>query len=402
MEERNCYLVINKIVVDTDEGVFLNSWSAVEKIVDFLRDRHDISITGEGLDFLRFVAQEILEGKATGVILDMLELTYDEAQCDVNYLSEQGLYASIEYRETNTINNNFEANVSAQSSLKNKADKNNIDLDFMKQYLKDLYILEKNKYCSEQVKQKYDNIINSLGKTSIDTTNQFYGTSKGKIDYTEIIKRGVLYGIGGALAGVFIIGWLIENIMGSAIVGFIIGFLFGALMGWWDEDNYKTQKDKEYQNKQADNERIKKELEQSKAYIEKRAAFIKNVHSCNEALNQLYSLNIIFPKYRNFIAISQIYEYFMSGRCTELEGHEGAYNIFENEVRQNIIIMQLNEALNQLEQIKQNQYMIYQALQEANLHLAKIESNTEAIKYNTAVIAENSAICARYAETRVY
>lgn len=292
------------------------------------------------------------------------------------------------------------------------------NIQFMKQYLKDLYILEKNRYCSEQVKQKYDNIINNLGKPNNEIEHCYKPKEPSFSEQISFkIKKiisgiccGVLFGIIGfivCLFAVFFLGMFSERVAiigtGVILVIFIIAILLGFYIGFSTPKNEYHLANIKYENYQnelkKDNERIKKELEQSKAYIEKRAPFIKNIHSCNEALNQLYSLDIIFPKYRNFIAISQIYEYFMSGRCTELEGHEGAYNIFESELRQNIIINKLNDVLNQLEQIKQNQYMIYQAICEANSHLAKIESNTEAIKYNTAVIAENSAICARYAES---
>lgn len=79
-------------------------------------------------------------------------------------------------------------------------------------------------------------------------------------------------------------------------------------------------------------------------------------------LEELYNNNVVFPKYRNFIAVNQISEYIDSGRCTELEGTNGAYNLFENELRQNIIIDKLDTVINQLDQIRQNQYYIYQAL----------------------------------------
>ena len=61
-----------------------------------------------------------------------------------------------------------------------------------------------------------------------------------------------------------------------------------------------------------------------------------------QTLESLYGLNLIYPKYRNYTAIASFYEYFCSGRCKELTGHEGAYNIFEQEVRMGIIIDKLD------------------------------------------------------------
>ena len=106
-------------------------------------------------------------------------------------------------------------------------------------------------------------------------------------------------------------------------------------------------------------------------------------------------------KYRNFVAISQIYEYFASGRVTELEGPNGAYNLFENEMRQNVIIYELNEILQHLEEIKKYQRMTYDAIMDANRLLANIEKNTAVSAFNSSVIAENTNIMRRYADVAV-
>src|SRR5699024_4797839 len=57
---------------------------------------------------------------------------------------------------------------------------------------------------------------------------------------------------------------------------------------------------------------------------------------------------------------------FCSGRCSTLEGHEGAYNILENEIRLDRIITQFDKAISLLGQIRQNQFMLYSAINESN------------------------------------
>lgn len=94
-----------------------------------------------------------------------------------------------------------------------------------------------------------------------------------------------------------------------------------------------------------------------------------------ETLQNLYELNVIFPKYRNLIAISTIYEYFASGRCTELTGANGAYNLYESELRQNLIIGKLENIRNNLEQIKDNQYILYNEMSKANRSIAQINQD---------------------------
>ena len=73
---------------------------------------------------------------------------------------------------------------------------------------------------------------------------------------------------------------------------------------------------------------------------------------------------IMWASARDFVAVSSFYEYISSGRCETLEGPNGAYNLYENEIRMNTVIEKLNNVIESLEEIKQNQFMIYSAIQE--------------------------------------
>ncbi|MBR2742440.1 MAG: hypothetical protein IKD89_02520 [Clostridia bacterium] len=131
-----------------------------------------------------------------------------------------------------------------------------------------------------------------------------------------------------------------------------------------------------------------------------------------KARNELYASNIVFGKYRDIVALTTFYEYLMSGRCTSLEGPNGAYNLYESEVRANMIISQLSTIIEKLEDIKKNQYMIYSELQTINTNLetlsskmdsmmsavAFIGSNTAQIANNTAYIAYNTEVTAFYSK----
>lgn len=281
------------------------------------------------------------------------------------------------------------------------------DVNKMKDYLKDIYTLEKELYCSQRAQNKTVNIINGLGieqKIERPLEDSYFA-----IFASNLIGMIIFAGIG-AFIGYFI-GFLIVDML-DVDFGFLGYYEFYIFIGTIPaivmailsikqgiEDNkYKVRKYNE--EVEQDKERVKRELDLVPTYRNNESLYSQNVRSCQESLNQLYSLDIIFPKYRNFVAIAQIYEYYMSGRCTELEGHEGAYNIFESELRQNVIIAQLNDVLANLEEIRRTQYMIYDAICFANSQLAQIESNTAAIAYNTSVTAENTAIIARYRHVR--
>ena len=88
----------------------------------------------------------------------------------------------------------------------------------------------------------------------------------------------------------------------------------------------------------------------------------KILEESKKLLSYLYSQNIIFPKYRDIVPISSFYEYVLSGRCDKLEGADGAYNIYENELRQNLIITNLGEINSNLNGIRNNQYTLYEAI----------------------------------------
>lgn len=103
-----------------------------------------------------------------------------------------------------------------------------------------------------------------------------------------------------------------------------------------------------------------------------RTTLEKPLKETKENLERVYAKNIIYPKYRNLPALTSIYEYYVTGRCEELSGPYGAYNLYEDEVRKDKIISQLNTVIANLEQIKLNQYKLYE-------QVCQIQSNTNRV-----------------------
>ena len=114
-------------------------------------------------------------------------------------------------------------------------------------------------------------------------------------------------------------------------------------------------------------------------------------------LARFYADETIYPKYRTLPALTSIYEYFITGRCDELTGPHGAYNLYEDELRKDTVISQLNTVIENLEQIKNNQYMLYQQVKAIQQNTAVIASELQQIKGYTIQIAELSALNAYYA-----
>lgn len=94
-----------------------------------------------------------------------------------------------------------------------------------------------------------------------------------------------------------------------------------------------------------------------------------------KVLEDMYALDILYPKYHDLIAVSSFYEYFATERVSKLTGSNGAYNLFEQELRMNLVINKLDDIITELEEIKENQYMLYSELVAANEKMEQISQN---------------------------
>ena len=113
--------------------------------------------------------------------------------------------------------------------------------------------------------------------------------------------------------------------------------------------------------------------------LEKAKVVFSEIGDCQQHLgtlikerNQLHSMEVVYGKFLDFPAITTILEYLEIGRCETLKGPCGAYNLYESELRSNAIISKLDQIVDSLEQIKSNQYKIYQVL-------SSIENETSAL-----------------------
>lgn len=93
-------------------------------------------------------------------------------------------------------------------------------------------------------------------------------------------------------------------------------------------------------------------------------AQMKKERSATEVLlKQYYDVGVVHPKYQTIPALTAICEYLDTGRCTALTGPNGAYNIYEAEQRQDLILSKLDTVIAKLEKIEQNQVLMLKQLQ---------------------------------------
>lgn len=155
---------------------------------------------------------------------------------------------------------------------------------------------------------------------------------------------------------------------------------------------------------QADMDRYNRALKKKQTEIESRKSNARaSINKLSIAkkdtaniLESLYNIGWVYPKYRNLVAISAIYEYLASGRCTELTGPNGAYNLYEAELRQNMIIAKLDQVLKSLEQIKRNQFLLYQELQKSNSTVERISRDVDQLLGSARRIEQCAELSAHY------
>ena len=72
------------------------------------------------------------------------------------------------------------------------------------------------------------------------------------------------------------------------------------------------------------------------------------------SLQRYYSANVLYPKYRALVPVLAMWEYLDSGRCGELTGHGGAYDVYESEVRLNAINAKLDSLSQQISKLSRD------------------------------------------------
>ena len=214
-----------------------------------------------------------------------------------------------------------------------------------------------------------------------------------------------------------ILGFIPMVVMPESSIMIILGLSIVAVSIWMIKmgaDGIKYIKEIKEHNKneriafERRNEELERENEKNeKRYYQDHAEWQKLREEIDKKLEtphqqsldireKLYARNVMYPKYQNLPALTSIYEYFITGRCEELTGPHGAYNMYEDEMRKDTVISQLSTVIANLEQIKQNQYMLYQQVKTIQKTASVIGNELAQIRGYTAALTELSAMNAYY------
>ena len=143
---------------------------------------------------------------------------------------------------------------------------------------------------------------------------------------------------------------------------------------------------KEKQREEAAKQGWQKEIDDNRKQIPELEAKVRGVAS--KALADYYGAGVLHPKYQGLVPVTTIFEYFETGRCSALSGHEGAYNLYESEYRLNMINARLDTIQKQLAHISAQNASIQSAISGMNQRVNSLMGSVdECLERNTAAAA---------------
>lgn len=273
------------------------------------------------------------------------------------------------------------------------------------QYLENIILIEKNLYQLKDIEKHFDHLIRKYTHVEYEYEKRYKENTFTKVAIIIVIITFLISSIAGCFShDEFGSSSFMGALIGGSIITIPIGILFlilGIIIAKNTKDENTTIRSENQEIEKRN--KIKRETQQSRlGLLNKNKAIIRQkIRETESIRHTFYSKNIIYSKYWNIVAICSFYEYFKSGRCDSLTGHEGAYNIYENEIRLNIINDKLDSIIYKLDNIQNNQFSLYNAIKESNYKINQICNNTnriveqlDNIETNTYITSYTSSITA--------
>lgn len=299
--------------------------------------------------------------------------------------------------------------------------------DYLCDYINTIRVLEEQRYILENSIEEIEYTIDHLAVPSDISPPQKQEVNE--MGFLGAAVMGVILFAVSCIIGALLnamLGWLFSGIFPIFLItGIILGVFCFIKIGGESagrinacEEEYEQQYERYQEELEIEEIRIREEEKMCEFYDDQLDYLISAQNDTVDLLEKLYSKNIIYEKYQyDLVAICSFAEYLASGRCDELTGHEGAYNLYEHELRMHIITSKLDEIIERLDELAATQYTICESLirieeQQYNIvnNLNDIANNqiemihnqkktlrqTEAINYNTTVMRRNSEIAMLY------
>lgn len=185
-----------------------------------------------------------------------------------------------------------------------------------------------------------------------------------------------------------------------AILG-VVALLCTLLALWHDKKKcaLAQKEQEEYQfklrqyNEGIEKDKLRVQQEQAKKYIfiRDRELLSARYSLDTELLEKLYDLDIIFPKYRNFIMVSALHEYIHTGRCERLEGVDGGYAALEHDISTGRICTDISKLELSPDDASHSQYTVYHVITSASEISKRIVAEERRIVSEFSSAADNKS-----------
>lgn len=176
-------------------------------------------------------------------------------------------------------------------------------------------------------------------------------------------------------------------------LAFVFGFpvalvgvaIFGAGMSNAKEERKQApEKLRQYEKDVAENERQMQANRKALALVDQDYDVLRQRYNkATSLLQKYYDLNIIYPKYRGIVPVAMFVQYLESGIVYQLEGPNGAYSRYEDELFRQLIINKLDVIVTRLDDIRSTQYELANSLEKSNQQIMELNSHAEIQAYNT-------------------
>lgn len=262
-----------------------------------------------------------------------------------------------------------------------------LSLSQRKEYVRNIRDLEVSCYQQQrfigEVQSKMEKLMNYI---SAEPPYPSVGAEIVNFVMSTVLAALIGCGIGAALSvAAQFIGWGSGEVSSAAVKGaWIGGGIIGAicLLGiLWEIPGKRRYK-----------EEIHEANAQMGAFTEVLANSKEKLEETTGILNQYYDMDYIYTKYRGMVPICSICEYLEAGRCFSLEGPNGAYNLYEEEVRSNLIISKLDEVIKKLDCLNEGQHMLAQILRESNDRIDRLSCSLDSMGQSMVNIERNTAL----------
>ncbi len=278
-------------------------------------------------------------------------------------------------------------------------------------YLENVFDLELNLYTQKQLMARMKNTFGRLGRPK--TINQpkppENRVSVGASMYTTGIVGGILTAIVTLIIrlradhGFFKVINALWTALVIGLVGVpVLAFTVGALIGYVRKDKQQKALDRQHETNMAkyrrqlaaDQSRVEKETAEQARLANDMRLLSSRIAETESHLKDMYAYDILEPDYRNIYAVSSLFGYLKKGRTNSLTfdaatGDMGAYNVYENERRQDRIITNTEEILKKLDRVVENQYVLAEGLRQAAARVDSLSRGVSDFVYSTRAQLDN-------------